>query len=84
MDACRNPEPLGLRLPVRRDDDESLETREREDARGECPRCEVIYGLRLLEVRRGAGEYGLLPGCGVAGPEAAAPEASRSSHMTDG
>lgn len=82
LEVCRKPEPLGLRLPAKSEAVESFETRDSDDALGECPcRCDVTYGLRVLDVLRGAGEYGRLAGCCVAGPEAAAPEASRSSHM---
>lgn len=45
---------------------ESLEMRESEEPLGEgLVRCVVAYGPRLLEVRLGRGEYGLLADWGV-------------------
>jgi hypothetical protein len=60
---CLSAEPLGLREEVSSELVESLETRDSDDDRAECAaRCDVTYGLRLLEERVGSGEYGLLPG----------------------
>ena len=63
VDDCFRPDPLGLRVDDNSDEVLSLETSDKVDPLGECPgRCEVTYGLRLLDVLLGTGEYGLLPG----------------------
>jgi hypothetical protein len=83
VEVCLRLEPFGLRDEDRRDEEESLETRDSEEPRGETPpRWDVTYGLKELEVLRGSGEYALFPGWGVEGPGLlAGPPASRSSHM---
>jgi hypothetical protein len=64
------------------EEEESFEASDSEDPLDESPGlCDVRYGPRALEVRRGSGEWvrlwllggdGVLPGCGPA---------NRSSHM---
>lgn len=68
---CLNPDVLlALRDWERSDVFESFETSEIEEPRGEFPgRCDVTYGPKLLEVRLGRGEYGLLAGWGVEDPD---------------
>jgi hypothetical protein len=72
VEDCLNPETMGLRCWERSEMFESLETSESEEPLGEwrVARCwEVIYGPRLLDVRFGRGEYGLLLGWGDDAPE---------------
>lgn len=81
---CFRPEPLALLDMPRRDEDESLDTKDIDEPRLTRPgRCEVRYGARTLEVRRGSGDWALLwlvllDGDGVA-PGGGPP--NRSSHM---
>jgi hypothetical protein len=78
---CFKLDPLALRDDPSSDADESLDTRDTADPRGVNPeRCDVTYGLRLLEDRRGRGEYGRLPGCDE-GAEPPSLACNRSSHI---
>lgn len=71
VDDCLSPEVLGLRDCDRSDVLESFDTRDSDEPLGDWPgRCAFGYGLRLLEVRLGRGEYGLLAGWGVELPDA--------------
>ena len=81
---CRKPVPLARFAEARNEEEESFETKERDDALGVPPeRWDVKYGPRVLDVRRGSGngEMGRLfgweddvPICGLA----------RSSHIFGG
>lgn len=79
---CFNAEPL-LRFDApSSEDEESFEASDNEEPLGDRPgRCDVRYGPRALDVRRGSGDWvrpwllggdGVFPGCGPA---------NRSSHM---
>ena len=54
VEACLRPDPFGLRAEDRSDEDESLETKESDEPRGDTPgRWDVTYGLRVLDVLLG-------------------------------
>lgn len=69
---CFKAEPLAFRDEARKEElevDESLETKEREEALGDTPGrcCEVMYGPKPVADLRGAGENDRLPGWDGAG-----------------
>lgn len=60
---CFKAEPFGRFDDARREVAESLDTRDNEEPLGVPPwRCDVGYGPREAEVRRGRGEIGRLLG----------------------
>ena len=76
MDDCFNVEPFGLREEARRDDEESLETRDKDDPLAAL--CDVTYGPRAPADLLGKGEAArLLLDWGEEAPV----WPNRSSHM---
>jgi hypothetical protein len=81
---CFRADPLIRFDAPSSEDEESFETSDKDEPLGEMPgRCDVRYGPRALDVRRGSGDCarlwllggdGVLPGCCPA---------NRSSHMMD-